>query len=217
LRLLQLASPALPIGAYAYSHGLEQAVTRGSVSDETSLASWVCGVMSEGLGTLDVPVLCRTFAAFCDGDVPRARYWMRFGTACRDSRELCDEERHMGQALARVLDNLGVEAASQWINDDDATYGAMLALAALHFDIPLEAAAGALLFGFAENQVGCGARLLPLGQLAAQRVLSRALERIPASVSRGILLEDAQIATSTPGLSIASCLHETQYCRLFRS
>jgi urease accessory protein len=188
LRLLQLSSATLPVGAYAYSHGLEHAANRGWVSDEDSLGAWTCGLIEHSLGTLDVPVLGRLWKAWLDADESTARRWMRFCSACRGSAELVEEERRLG-----------------------------IALAVAELEIDVGAAANALLFAWAENQVACATRLLPLGQLAAQRVLSRAVQMIPGVVDNAASLADGDLCSSAVGLGIASALHETQYCRLFRS
>lgn len=217
LRLLQLSSAALPVGAYAYSHGLEQAASRGWVTDEASAGSWICGLIEHGWATLDVPVLGRLASAWRQGDEPSARRWMKFCAACRESAELATEEQQLGSALARVLANLGVARATGFIGDAGASYLGMYALGVVEFGIDVEAAANALLFGWAENQIGCATRLIPLGQLGAQRILSRAITIIPGAVQQGMNRADDELCTSAVGLGIVSALHETQYCRLFRS
>src|SRR6185295_15148626 len=88
LRLLQLASPALPIGAFAYSQGLEQATLLGWVTDEASAASWIAGVVTEVLPRLDLPVLAASYAAWAGSDLVRVRQLSAFLHACRESAEL---------------------------------------------------------------------------------------------------------------------------------
>jgi urease accessory protein len=217
LRLLQLSSATLPVGAYAYSHGLEQAASRGWVTDEATLGDWTCGLIEHALGTLDVPVLGRLCNAWRTADEVTARRWMKFCSACRESGELALEEHQLGTSLARVLTNLGIARAAPFTSDAQTTYLGMYALAVVEFDIEVAAAANALLFAWTENQVGCATRLLPLGQLAAQRVLSRAVQIIPRVVDLSMNLADDELCSSAIGLGIASALHETQYCRLFRS
>jgi urease accessory protein len=217
LRLLQLSSATLPIGNYAYSHGLEQAATRGWVVDEATLGRWISGLIEYGLGTLDIPVLGRLATAWGSNDESTVQRWMGFCTACRESNELALEELRLGAALARSLVNLGVNRAVPYGDDPATTYLGMYALAVVEFGIEVEAAANAFLFAWAENQVVCATRLLPVGQLAAQRALTCALGVIPRTVERGLSLSDDDICTSAVGLGIASALHESQYCRLFRS
>jgi urease accessory protein len=217
LRLLQLASPALPIGAFAYSQGLEQAVELGWVHDEASAADWITGVASEVLPRLDVPVLAELYRAWLCGDSSRVRSLSQFLHACRESAELGAEDRQLGAALARVLDGIGVTQAAPWVADQDATYVTLLSLAAIHFELPLEGAALGFLFSWVENQVAAATRLVRIGHVAAQRVLSRVLVALPAAVGRGLDLPWDSAGFLAPGLATASALHESMYSRLFRS
>jgi urease accessory protein len=217
LRLLQLASPALPIGAFAYSQGLEQAVELGWVHDEASAVTWIRGVVTEVLPRLDLPLLAELYRAWLAGDEARVRARSRFLHACRESAELGAEDRQLGAALARVLHGIGVERAGPWVGDDDATFVTLLSLAAVHFDLPLHAAALGYLFSWLENQVAAATRLIPIGHIAAQRVVSRVLVGLPAAVALGIAVPFEAAGFLAPGMAAASALHETTYSRLFRS
>ena len=217
LRLLQLASPALPIGAFAYSQGLEQATLLGWVNDEDTAAEWIAGLVTEVLPRLDLPVLAEAYAAWAAGDLARVQQLSAFLQACRESAELAAEDRHLGAALARVLHGLGVSQAEPWISDPDATFVALFSLAAMHFQIPLRSAALGFLFTWLENQVAAASRLIPIGHIAGQRVLSKVLARLPDAVNRGLDTPASAAGFLAPGLAIASALHETTYSRLFRS
>jgi urease accessory protein len=216
LRLLQLASPTLPIGAFAYSQGLEQAVELGWVHDEASAVTWISGVVTEVLPRLDLPVLVAVHAAWSAGDSSRVRTLSQFLHACRESAELGAEDRQLGAALARVLHGLGIAEAEPWIADPDATFVTLLGLAAVHFELPVPGAALGFLFSWLENQVAAATRLVPIGHIAAQRVLSRVLVSLPAAVSLGLALPCEAAGFLAPGLAAASALHETTYSRLFR-
>jgi len=133
LRLLQLASAALPIGAFAYSQGLEQAVAMGWVTDEASAQDWILGLLTSGLGTLDLPVLVRLLRAVSLDDGRATRYWNDFLLASRASAELQAEERHLGGALAKVLAGVGVSRACDWAGEGTVTYAAMFAVAAVRW------------------------------------------------------------------------------------
>jgi urease accessory protein len=217
LRLLQLASPALPIGAFAYSQGLEQAVELGWVHDEASAVTWISGVVIDVLPRLDVPVLAALYRAWSEADLARVRSLSQFLHACRETAELGAEDRQLGAALARVLHGLGIEQAEPWIADPDATFVTSLSLAAVSYALPVQAAALGFLFSWLENQVAAATRLVPIGHIAAQRVLSRVLVALPAAVSRGLDLPCEAAGFLAPGLAAASALHETTYSRLFRS
>ena len=217
LRLLQISSPAFPIGAYAYSHGLEQAVDRGWVHDEDSARRWILGVLSHAIGCVEVPALARLAPGWKKDDLDQVLFWMRVVGACRDTNELSEEDRRLGQALFQALADLGVPRADRFAADDDATHIGAFALAMAAFDVCLIAGIQAYLFSWAENQASCAARLVPLGQSTMQRVLSAALPVVPLIVAAGLALADDEIGATAPGLAIASAHHETQYSRLFRS
>jgi urease accessory protein len=217
LRLLQLASPALPVGAYAYSQGLEWAVEAGWVTDEATLGRWLDEQLTESFGRVDLPILSRLHRAAREGDDAELRRWSRELVARRETRELVADDRDRGRALARLLRDLGVGAAALWADRDDAPFAALAALAATAWNVPLEPALHAHAFGWLENQVLAGVKLIPLGQVAGQRLLLTLTPRIPAVVAAALALDDDDIGGTLPILAIASSLHETQYTRLFRS
>jgi urease accessory protein len=220
LRLLHLCSPALPIGMFAYSQGLEPATSAGWVCDEGSARGWIVGLLASQLATLDLAVLARLWEAWGDDESdapPRVETWSAFLMASRPSAELQMEERHLGAALARVLSGLGLPQASAWITRTDATYATLFALAARRWNVPLAAAAQGFAFAWAEAQVSAAVRLVPLGQSAGQRILAAASATIPGAVERALALPADEIGASSPRLAIASAWHETQYSRLFRS
>src|SRR5450432_61409 len=217
LRLLQFASPTLPIGAFAYSQGLEQAVELGWVHDEASAAAWIEGVVTEVLPQLDLPILAALYRAWSKGDLSRVRALSEFLHACRETAELSAEDRQLGAALARVLHGLGIEHAEPWIADPNATFVTLLSLAAVHFELPVRGAVLGFLFSWLESQVAAATRLVPIGHIAAQRVLSRVLALLPHAVSRGLAVPVGAAGFLAPGLAAASALHETTYSRLFRS
>lgn len=217
LRLFQLVSPALPIGAYTYSQGLEYAVDSGWVDNEQDARDWILGQLGHALPSLDIPVFRRMYDA-CDLDDWGAWVdWNRFLQASRESQELLAEDRHLGQALANILEKLNGESLAHRISRRDMTFAGCYAYACVRWGIPRQHAAWGYLWIWVEGQVSAAIKLVPLGQTAGQRILSFAIEQIPAAVDHGLLLEDGQIGRAAPALAIASALHETQYTRLFRS
>jgi urease accessory protein len=217
LRLMQLASPALPVGAYAYSQGLEGAVNQGWVHDEESAADWIHGLLNHTLCRLDVPVLARLYNAWRSQDTPAVEYWSAFLHASRESAELQCEDQQLGRALARLLGELGIAGAGTWTAHPCASFANLFAFAAAKWTIPLPETAIGYLWAWVENQTTAAMKLIPLGQSAGQRLLSRATETIPAAVQRGLQIADDEIGAFAPGLALASARHETQYTRLFRS
>ena len=217
LRLLQLTSPALPVGAYAYSQGLEQAIEAGWVTNAEQLQDWVGGLMQHTLCSLDVPVLLRLHAAWCAQDQAAVRHWNAWLHACRESAELQAEDRQLGSALARLLADLGIEEARPWLADSQATYATLFALAAARWHIDANDMALGYLWSWCENQITAALKLMSLGQTAGQRILSALIERLPAALQHAEACADADIGQLAPAQAIASARHETQYSRLFRS
>lgn len=217
LRLMQLSSPMLPVGAYAYSQGLEYAAACRWVEDESSAEDWILGLMGHALGNLDVPVLARIHRAWRSNDAAAVRSWNERLFAARDSAEWQAEDRQMGQALARLLADLGIPEAAAWVAGPRTCFLSLFALAAARWNIAPDKAACGYLWAWAENQVTAAIKLVPLGQTAGQKILSAAVAAIPDIVCSGLALEDGEIGFTAPRHAMAGALHETQYTRLFRS
>jgi urease accessory protein len=216
-RLLQLVSPALPIGAFAYSQGLEQAVASGWVNDEATAAEWLIGLLENALATLDLPVLERLIDAWRADDHARVDAWTAWLAASRPTREMRAEDRQLGAGLARALSAVGMTEAAGWEARQDVTLAAMFALATARYAIPTSAALAGYAFAWAEATTSAAVRLVPLGQSAGQRLLAAAGDEIPEAVERARNLADDELASTAPGQAIASALHEALYSRLFRS
>ena len=217
LRLWQLISPSLPVGAYAYSAGLETAIESGWVVDTESLQQWVAGQLEAGLAGLDLPVLRRLHRAWAQGDDHAVTAWTTRLLASRESAELRAEDIHIGRALARLLNGLGIESAAVLDRRHAVSFATAFALAAHAWSIPVDVACRAYAWAWCENQVAAAIKLIPLGQSDGQRALAIIAEAIPAAVDSAAALPDGEIGATTPGLGMASSWHETQYTRLFRS
>lgn len=217
LRLWQLISPTLPVGAYAYSGGLEYAVDCGWVTDEDSAGQWIGGQLCHNLATLDVAVLSRLYRAWQQADDAQVAHWNRWLLAARESLELRSEDSQLGAALAQLLPELGIEAARAWQMPRLASFATLYSLGCAHWQIPLRQAAQGYLWAWTENQVAAAIKLIPLGQTAGQRLLSALAAVLPAAVDCGLALADDEIGALSPAVAIASARHETQYSRLFRS
>jgi urease accessory protein len=217
LRLFQLVSPALPIGAFAFSQGLEMAVELGWVRDEKSAEGWLMGSLADGLARLELPLAARFHDAFRTGDHAAVLRTAERLLASRETLERRLEEAQLGRSLARLLANQGVPEAAACIDSEHATHVGMFALGAVSFGIPSEATLFGFAFAWAEAQVGAASRLVPLGQLASQRILAAAVHAVPAAVALARSLPDDAIGATLPGVALASSLHETQYTRLFKS
>lgn len=216
-RLLQLCSPALPVGAYAYSQGLECAVDRGWVRDEAGAGDWILGLLNHNLRRLDLPIFARLYAAWQTVDLTGIRRWNARLYASREAAELQREDQQLGAALARLLSDLGVREAEPWRNARRLCFATLFSLAAVKWEIALPEAAVGYAWAWVENQVAAATRLIPLGQTASQRLLIAAGPALVDAVQEGLALSDEDIGAAAPGLALAGALHETQYSRLFRS
>ena len=217
MRLFQLSSAALPIGAFAYSQGLEQAVALGDVKCRETSRRWIAGMLGSSVLTLDVPVLARIHRAIAADDAAGAWRWNDYLFAARGSAELRAEERQVGAALVRLLSREGVASADPWLKHPRITLATGFALASAAWQAPLTEAALAYVFAWSEAQVGAATRLIPLGQTDAQGVLSAVIEQAASGIEAALHHSDDELGSSTPGQLLLSALHETQYSRLFRS
>ncbi len=216
LRLMYLVSPALPVGAYAYSQGQEYAVDACWLKDGVALQAWLGDVMRYGLGRLDVPVLKRLYIAWTDGDDAQVNQWNDFLFASRETRELLLEDEQLGLALGRVLETHGI---SEYKNNIKASpsFATLFALAASRWGISVADMQKGYVWAWLENQVSVAAKTVPLGQTQAQKLLMQLMPLIPEIIDKSSTLQDDDIGGSLPGLALASSLHERQYSRLFRS
>lgn len=217
LHLLHLASPALPVGAYAYSQAQEYAVESGFLPDAGAARDWIDGVMQHSLAGLDLPVLLRLHRAWLAAAMDEVHYWNGFLQACRESAEFELEDQQMGRALMRLLASLDIPEATQWPRQEGTCFATAFALAGAAWDV----SGDDLLYGFCwswlENQVAAATKLVPLGQTEAQQVLVALMPAVQTCCRRASLLRDEDIGAGLPGLAILSARHETQYSRLFRS
>lgn len=216
-RLWQLISPALPVGAYSYSQGLEYAIESGWVSNEKEVANWISGLMEHVQAALDIPLMYRIYRAWQNDEAKLVIKWSQFLLASRESAELLAEDQQVGKSLAILLTDLGIARAEELITAEYTTYATALSLAAKQWSIPFADLAQGYLWAWAENQVAAAIKLVPLGQTAGQRILFSLSNTITRSLNRGLAMKDDEIGLLAPALAIASAGHETQYSRLFRS
>jgi len=214
-RLLQLASPALPVGAYSYSQGLEAAVEAGIVRDAPSAEEWIADVLEFSMARMEAPVFVRLCDAWVAGDAAAAARWNALCVASRESAELRAETAQMGYSLAVLLGEL--EAGSGLAAWDEVSYPAAFARAVALWSIDARDALIAYLWSWCENQVMAALKAVPLGQTAGQRMLLALGERLAAVAAGAAMVDDDALGNYAPGLALLSARHETQYSRLFRS
>jgi len=219
-RLLQLASPTLPVGAYSYSQGLEAAVEAGLVRDAASARAWIGAVLAYAVARLEAPVWWRLYAAWSDDDMARVTHWNELFRSTRESAELRAETLQMGYSLQTLLVEIGDfdhRSRAQLGAITDITFPAAFACAAAKWEIPARSALIAYLWAWLENQVMAALKSVPLGQTDGQRLLGDLAAQLPGIVDAASALPDDELCNYAPGLAILCSRHETQYSRLFRS
>jgi len=220
LQLIWLASPALPVGGFSYSEGLEAAVDAGVVANEAQARDWLLDQLALSLARADLPAAARAFAACRRGDLAAAAEvddWIR---TTRETHELRGQAEQMGRSLLEWLKNRPADAAAlaRFMQTLPApTWPVAFAFAAAQTGAPAREAMLAFSFGWAENMVQAAIKCVPLGQAAGQRILAALADAIPPAVDAALRLPDSERQAFTPMLAIRSAQHETQYSRLFRS
>jgi urease accessory protein len=200
-RLLQLASPALPVGAYSYSQGLEAAVEAGIVKDAASAERWIADVLEFSVARIEAPILWRLM----QGE-PLNDYFL----ASRETAELRAETLQMGHSLKKLIEELGLGS----LPVDEPAYPTAYAFAVEKLSLDRRQALLAYLWSWLENQVIAAIKTVPLGQTAGQKMLLSLGSRLDEIADRA---PSEGMQNFAPGLAVLSARHETQYSRLFRS
>ncbi len=216
LKLMHLVSPALPVGAYAYSQGQEYAIDAQWVNNQAEVSDWIEGIMLYSMARLDLPCLVRLFDAWQHGDHKSVCYWNDYLHASRESAELLLEDEQLGMALARLLRSLDYEPNELELLEKP-SFAAMFALVGVRSEIPLRELQYGFVWSWLENQVAAATKLVPLGQTQAQQLLVELMPSIDEALDVARELNEDDIGAGLPALAIASALHERQYSRLFRS
>ena len=203
-RLLQLASPTLPVGAYSYSGGLEAACEAGEVHDAASAERWIGDVLEFSVARMEAPLLFRML---------KNPEWNETFLASRESAELRAETVQMGYSLNRLFKDLGLGE----VPVEEPSFPAAFAHAAHRWQIEPEAALQAYLWAWLENQVMAAVKAVPLGQTDGQRILLSLGDLLPSFARKAMQMKDEELGNFAPGLAMLSARHETQYSRLFRS
>lgn len=217
LHLLHLVSPALPVGAYAYSQGQEYAVELGYLKDAKTAGQWIEGVMQHSLGRLDLPVLLRLAEAWQQDSTDAVNYWNQFLQASRETAEFELEDQQMGRALMRLLASIEVPGALAWPRQQPASFATAFSLAGHHWQIGTDDLLQGFCWSWLENQVAAATKLVPLGQTEAQQLLVSLVDSVQHCCQQAKLLADDELGAGLPALALISAQHETQYSRLFRS
>ncbi|WP_434360973.1 urease accessory protein UreF [Parasalinivibrio latis] len=216
-RLFQLISPSLPIGAFTYSQGLEWAIEKEWVTSKESLTFWLADVLENSIASLELPLLRRYWHAVHEHDCDAVMRWNLWLYACRETSELRREEEQRGKATFTLLKHLNVAGNDALSGLCGSNQLAAFALAAVGWGISEEDICRGYLWSWMENAVMAGVKLVPLGQTAGQQLMMEMAGNLDEALRASSKVSDHEIGSFTPAQAIASCRHETQYTRLFRS
>lgn len=222
-QLMRLSSPALPVGGFSYSQGLESAVELGIVKNEGDAGLWIEETLHTGMAACDAAVWLVLSRAWRLQDSDTIGQWNQWYYASRETAEARAETTQMGISLINLIDAL------HWARDDERTvlndmdvpcFPTVHAFAVAALDLPEDAGVTAFLYSWMENQVMAAIKTIPLGQTAGQRLLSALVAQLDLAVCTA---KDAascappNIQTLAPQYAIVAARHESQFSRLFRS
>lgn len=231
LSLLQLVSPALPVGAYSYSEGIETLVEQGVIGDRASLSHWLSQELAIGSIRLDAAVVLRTHRSALGGALTDISRWNQWLSAMRETEELRLQHWQMGRSLLQ----LGVKLEETAVIEDNSpevspslaaiapllephcNFAIAFGLVAAHWHIDASSAVLGYLQAWVANGVSAALRTIPLGQTEAQQVLRHLQPDLCRSHQEILTLVDEDLVSCSWGLALASMAHEVQYSRLFRS
>ncbi|MFS2168075.1 urease accessory protein UreF [Variovorax sp. Varisp62] len=216
LQLIWLASPALPVGGFSYSEGIEAAVEWAGVDSEAKAAEWIADQLHLSFARGDLAAFAQAIAAWRANDLPRIRELNQWVISTRESAEFFLQTEQMGRSFVEWLKLHHADTADVFA-DLPASYPIAFAFAVGRTGATVHDGCLAFAFGWAENMVAAAVKAVPLGQSAGQRILGRLAQEIPDAVTRAMALGDDQRQAFAPLLAVLSARHETQYSRLFRS
>lgn len=218
LSILQLASPALPVGAYSYSEGLETMVENGAIANQQNLQDWLEAQLRYGSIRVEAAVMVRAYQSVNMGDLAALTRWNLWLSAARETEELRAASWQMGRSLIQLLGKL-IPQILPIVNsvDNPCNYAIAFGIASAHWQVNIKAAILGYLHSWASNLITAGVKLIPLGQTAGQELLLNLQPLLNTAAMEIMALEDDNLDCCSWGLSLASMQHETQYTRLFRS
>lgn len=220
LRLMTWLSPSYPVGAFAYSSGIEWAIEAGDIRDAATLAEWLRGFLSHGAGRNDAILMAQAYRAVRGADNTRLRDIAELANALASSRERHLETTAQGRAFLDVtraawgcaaLENL----VTQW--NGPVAYPVAVGVACAGHDVALAPALLAFVHAQTANWISAGVRLIPLGQTDSQHVLAQLEENISTAAQAAFDAPLDDLGSATFRADIGAMHHETQYTRLFRS
>lgn len=230
LNLLQLSSPALPLGAYSYSEGLETLVETQVITDSQSLLQWLIQDLQFGAIRLESAIMVRAYRCVLESDFNQFSYWNQWSTAAKETAELRQQSWQMGNTLMQLLVHLETVKIAEHLHRElpplkdwfeqvgkPCNYAIAFGLGAAYWNLDLHSALLGYLYSWATNLINAGVKLIPLGQTMGQTLLLQLHPPIESATAAILELKDDDLVSYNWGLALASMAHETQYTRLFRS
>jgi urease accessory protein len=222
LRLLQLVSPALPVGAFSYSEGLEVQVQAGRLPDAAAVAAWLEAELQRGLLAVEAAALAPLRSAlerWREGQPQgesRVRELDGWLLAQREAAEVRAQQRQMGRSLLQLLADLGWPLPSS-AAPAPLGWPAAWAWAGLCLELDAAEVREAYLYGWCANQISAAVRLVPLGPTEAQRMQLALVPRLAACAAALEGRDPRDLRCGGVGASLAQLGHGDLYSRLFRS
>ena len=244
LNLLHISSPALPIGAFAYSQGLEYTLEAGWCKNADDVEQWIKSVMTHGLGGVDLPILKRLHQTWSSYEQEKnkgddqtqaaeslnfqslnsqslnsqsLKAWNATLLAFRETKELYLEDIQVGDAFKQWHKSQSAEYLAELELIDKPTVASMYALNAVIKGLTVKECLIGFVWAWLENQITAASKAMPMGQTDGQNIIRHLIPEIEAVIDKSMQLEDDEIGSGLVGLSMSSALHEHQYSRLFRS
>lgn len=212
-------SPAYPVGAYCYSHGIEWAVEAGVIKNVRDLTDYIATVLEAGAGWSDLVLAAESYRAAAGGQTDAMDDIVEIALALRPSHELALESLQQGSAFVSVTRGAWPGTALDLLaqkHPGGIPYS-VAAGTACAGRVPLPAMLLSLCHAIAGNLMSAGVRLIPLGQTDGQRTLAALSSVMAAVAARAEEATLVDIGSAAPGIELFSVRHETQYTRLFRS
>lgn len=217
LHLLHASSPSLPIGAFAYSQGLEYSLDAQWCRTPDDVEQWIGCVLEHGLGGVDLSIAMRLHQSWSEQNKAQVEYWNQTLLAFRESKELYLEDVQVGAAFLQWHKAQSLDAGErlEWLAQP--SYAAMHSLHSVLNGIDVEHCLLGYAWAWLDNQIAAASKAMPMGQTDGQRIIKHLLPKIESTIRRAQQLNDDELGSSLVGLAMASGLHEHQYSRLFRS
>jgi urease accessory protein len=229
LRLLQLVSPSLPVGAYSYSEGLETLTQAGTIDSRETLQHWLTQELAVGAARLEGAIVVRAYRILKDStqisdSQAQLQYWNHWYGAARETEELRNQSLQMGRSMLKILQGLDSRVEPHAAIPNSAMSSGIVwhfpiafAIATVMWDISLSDAVLGYFQSWSSNLIAAGIKLIPLGQTDGQRISWAMQNEIVQAVQQVLDLDDDDLGSCSWGVAIASMQHETLYSRLFRS